>query len=282
MLLPLLRRLRSWIRQPSWRQRIRYASVARDCDDVPKVPGAGELAVWQGAHVQLMHNGVRVFAGGYHGAPMIEIIRRLRGHHEAQEERVFHEVLSHLPANATMIEVGCFWAYYSLWFSHDRPERRNFLTEPVAWKRRLAELNFALNEKSITVDPYYISTPQATLVQTTGADDTALRGAQPITLDAYLELKAIDRLAILHADIQGAELALLQGGAQALQAHRIDYLFLSTHGGQHAPCVALLEAAGYRLISQHTPDESFSVDGLIVAAGRHAPFQEPITIGLKH
>jgi FkbM family methyltransferase len=277
----LISRLRSLFGQPSWGRRVRLATASHDCDDLPKVPGAGELTTWQGAPVQLMHNGVRVFAGGYHGAPMIEIIRRLRGHHEAQEERVFHEVVSRLPANATMLEVGCFWAYYSLWFSHGQTGRQNFLTEPVAWKRRLAELNFALNEKSITVDPYYISTPQATLAQTTGADDTALRGAQPITLDTYLELKAIDRLAILHADIQGAELALLQGGTQALQAHRIDYLFLSTHGGQHAPCVALLEAAGYRLISQHTPDESFSVDCLIVAAGRHAPFREPITIGLK-
>lgn len=260
---------------------MRLAAAARDCDAVPKVSGAGQLTVWQGAHVQLMHNGVRVFAGGYHGAPMIEIIRRLRGHHEAQEERVFHEVLSHLPAAATMIEVGCFWAYYSLWFSHGQPERRNFLVEPVEWKRRLAELNFALNEKSIAVDPYYISTPLATLSQTTGADDTALRGAQPITLDAYLTLKAIEHVDILHADIQGAELALLQGGVRALQAHSIDYLFLSTHHGQHAPCIALLEATGYCMISQHTPDESFSVDGLIVAAGRHAPFREPIVITRK-
>lgn len=277
----LLSRLRSLFGQPSWDERVRLATAAHDCDDLPKVPGAGELTTWQGAPVQLMHNGVRVFAGGYHGAPMIEIIRRLRGHHEAQEERVFHEVVSRLPAAATMLEVGCFWAYYSLWFSHGQPGRRNFLTEPVAWKRRLAELNFALNGKTVTVDPCYVAYPEASLAQTTGAADESLRDAQPITVDDYLASKNIDRLSILHADIQGAELALLQGATRALADHRIDYCFLSTHGEQHAACVSLLEAAGYRLIAQHQPGESFSVDGLIVAAGREAPFREPITIGVR-
>jgi FkbM family methyltransferase len=276
-----LARLHALFGQPSWKQRIRLATASHDCDDLPKVPGAGELTTWQGAPVQLMHNGVRVFAGGYHGAPMIEIIRRLRGHHEAQEERVFHEVLSHLPAAATMLEVGCFWAYYSLWFSHGQPVRRNFLTEPVEWKRRLAELNFALNKKSVTVDPYYVAYPGATLAQTTGAADESLCEAQPITVDDYLALKGIDRLAILHADIQGAELALLQGAPESLADHRIDYCFLSTHGEQHTACLALLEMAGYRIIAQHQPRERFSVDGLIVAAGHQAPFREPIIIGVK-
>ena len=77
-----------------------------------------------------MHNGVKVVSGGYHGVWMAEIILRLQGHHEPQEERVFHEILQHVPARSTMLELGGFWSYYSLWFQHEIAGASNFIVEP--------------------------------------------------------------------------------------------------------------------------------------------------------
>ena len=68
----------------------------RDCDLIPKVPDAGKVISFEGKPVQIMHNGVRVVAGGYYGDWMTSIIERLQGHHEPQEEAVFHEISSML------------------------------------------------------------------------------------------------------------------------------------------------------------------------------------------
>src|ERR1700716_1792460 len=76
----------------------------RDCDLIPKVPDSGKIISSEGTPVQIMHNGVRVVAGGYYGDWMTRIIERLHGHHEPQEEVVFHEILKHLQPSATMLE----------------------------------------------------------------------------------------------------------------------------------------------------------------------------------
>src|SRR6516225_7065513 len=62
--------------------RIEMAASCRDADNIPKVEDAGAVVIENGIPVQIMHNGVRVIAGGYHGEWMMELIKRLRGHHE--------------------------------------------------------------------------------------------------------------------------------------------------------------------------------------------------------
>lgn len=59
----------------------------RDCDSIPKAKNAGSVFMEGPNGVQLMHNGVRVLAGGYHGDSMKQIIHDLKGHHEPQEEQ---------------------------------------------------------------------------------------------------------------------------------------------------------------------------------------------------
>lgn len=255
------------------------ASEPNDCDIVPKVANAGEVTYWNGAPVQIMHNGVRVYAGGYHGQNMIEIIRRMKGHHEPQEEYVFHEILKHVPDEGAMLEVGCFWAYYSLWSSHGKPGRRNFLIEPVQWKRLIGQINFILNEKEITIDPLYIADPAMSLEESTAAGPATLKGARPVSIDAYIQEKGIVHLDVLHADIQGAEKAMLEGAKQTLSQGLIDYIFISTHGDRHEECIRILQHHGYTLLATHTPQESRSADGLIVAAGPRASFKEMFSLG---
>jgi hypothetical protein len=94
-------------------ERIQIATRCRDADVLPKVADAGAVIRQpDGTAVQIMHNGVKVLAGGYYGDWMQELITRCRGHHEPQEELLFAEVLRHLPGEATMIELGGFWSFY--------------------------------------------------------------------------------------------------------------------------------------------------------------------------
>src|SRR5688572_2004784 len=130
--------------------RIALTVACRDSDAIPKVADAG--AVRDG--VQLMRNGVRVVEGGYYGEWMTEVIRRLRGHHEPQEEVAFHAVLERLATTAgpspAILELGAFWAYYSLWFLHRIPGGRAFLVEPDPAYLEIGRRNIELNDFEAT------------------------------------------------------------------------------------------------------------------------------------
>ena len=85
--------------EKSWsayeKSRIAMTVSCRDADPVPKVAGAGEIFEREGQRLQLMHEGTVVKADSYHGPWVTEIIRRLQGHHEPQEELLFHHLLAH-------------------------------------------------------------------------------------------------------------------------------------------------------------------------------------------
>ena len=44
-----------------------------------------------------------------------------------------------------MIELGSFWAYYSMWFAKTHPGGRNLMIEPDASNLQVGQRNFALN-----------------------------------------------------------------------------------------------------------------------------------------
>ena len=78
-------------------RRIGITTDCRDCDGLPRVPDAGKCLVdADGNAVQVMHNGLRVLYGRYYGNWVNEIISRLHGVHEPQEEWVFHNILPHV------------------------------------------------------------------------------------------------------------------------------------------------------------------------------------------
>jgi predicted O-methyltransferase YrrM len=101
-------------------------------------------------NVQVMHNGVSARAGGYHGAWMAEIIWRLRGHHEPQEEAIFHEIVKLMPDAPSMIELGSFWAYYSLWLLQFRPAASTIGVELNRTHLEIGRRNAALNGRTMT------------------------------------------------------------------------------------------------------------------------------------
>src|SRR6185312_10127596 len=84
-------------------ERTVITTLCRDAGGMPKVPNAGRvLCEPDGTLVQIMHNGIKVLAGGYYGPWMQDLIERCNGHHEPQEEVVFAEILRHIGASATM------------------------------------------------------------------------------------------------------------------------------------------------------------------------------------
>ena len=257
-------------------QRVELATFCHDCDDMPRVDRAGETDGNGDEAIQIMHNGLRTYCGTHYGDYNVEVIRRLRGIHEPQEERVFHEVLKRLPNDAKMIELGSFWAYYSMWFLREISNGKAVMVEPVPSALKAGQRNFELN--GFLGDFIHAAISD----QPSEAMDVELwKGftthAPTITVDSVMQSHSIKRLDILHADIQGSEIKMLSGAQQALSKKEIDWIFISTHSENiHQTCINRLRSYGYHIVAEHTLGESYSIDGLIVASSQKT--QLPISI----
>ncbi len=257
------------------RKRIEMTTSCRDTDPIPKVPGAGDVVQGpEGFAYQLMHNGLRVIAGGYDGQWMTEIIRRLRGHHEPQEELLFHTVLpiiGNTSPSPTMIEFGSYWSYYSLWFRSHYPAAYNILVEPDPNNRKVGQTNFELNGVSGEFLEAAVGLHGGT-IDFQSESDGLVRAVRTISIDGLIKERSLDRIHLLHADIQGEEFALLEGMKETVASGRLDWLFLSTHHHSisgdpltHQRCLDWLRANDAFIVCEHAVSESFSGDGLIVA-----------------
>jgi len=244
------------------------AARCHDCDDIPKVAGAGEVTNRpDGTPVQMMHNGLVLLADRYCGSWMTDLIRLCHGHHEPQEERVFYEVTGRLPENATMIELGAWWAYYSLWFLQGKPQRRCIAVEPDAMNLEVGRANARLNGLAPVFVQAYVG-EASPLVAAPGP------AAVPhVTVEEIMEEHGIDSLDLLHCDAQGAEVEVLRQCAPLIRAGRVRTLFLSTHHHlishdplTHQRCLSLVQSMGGNVLAEHDVQESFSGDGFI--AGR--------------
>jgi FkbM family methyltransferase len=247
------------------RERIEVAAACHDCDVIPKIAQAGEVIRSGTDTYQVMHNGVKVYADSHYGSYNVEVIRRLRGHHEPQEERAFYEALRRIPQGGTILEVGSFWAYYSLWFLDSVPDAQAFMVEPLSSALEAGRRNFRLNDRKgnflrASIDSF--SAPESTVELWPGMSVNVER----TTIDALMERFRLSHLSVLHADIQGAEVRMLEGAKRALEKRSISWIFISTHGENiHRKCIEMLKSSGYYIVAEHTPAESYSVDGLIAA-----------------
>ncbi|NND43829.1 MAG: hypothetical protein HKN58_00800 [Xanthomonadales bacterium] len=263
------------------RRRLQWARSCRDTQDIPKVADAGEIQEHDGRRVQVMHNGLRVLAGTYQSEWMSEIITALRGHHEPQEERVFHEVLKHVRDDACMIELGAWWAYYSMWFLHGHPQRRAFLIEPIEERIETGRENFRINGLAADFTVGFLGEAHAGPGGRFTDWDGTLHDVPQVDLNSFTDDKKIDFIDILHSDIQGGEQDMLASIRPMLEQQRVGYLFVSTHLDCHEPCRELLRAVGYREIAEHSIEESFSADGLIVAQCSRVPQVPEVAISRR-
>jgi FkbM family methyltransferase len=249
------------------RRRVDEAGLCADADYIPKVPGAGSIRVdEQGNRVQLMHNGLVVLADGYYGNALTQIIERMKGHHEPQEEKVFHEVLKAVAPGSTMIELGCYWAYYSMWFQRAVDNARNFMIEPGKAPLECGRKNFELNRMRGDFTRARIGRTSSGGWQATGTG-AANAEAPTVCVRDFVRQKGIEKVALLHSDIQGFEYEMLQGCGDLIIGRQIEFVFISTHSLKiHFQCLKYVVQNGYTIIAEHNPKESYSEDGLIVGA----------------
>jgi FkbM family methyltransferase len=253
--------------------------ACRDADPVPKVPDGGVVKLEGGTRVQVMHDGSRIVADCYHGAWMTETIRRLRGHHEPQEEVVFHCLVERLRSDPSrppgvVIELGSFWSYYSIWAIRALGIEA-VLVEPDPANLEVGRVNLALNGLSGRMIHAAVGGEHGSRAQFVCESDGLQRVVPVVTVEGVLEDQHLDTVDLLMVDTQGGELDVLERSVDLLRAGTIRFAVVSTHHHSitgdpvtHQRCLEVLTEAGVHVVAEHTVGESFSGDGLIAASTR--------------
>ena len=253
--------------------RFELTASCADCAPLPKVPNSGAVFDEDGVAVQQMHDGTRVIAGGYYGEWMQSLIQRLQGHHEPQEELVFHTLLKYTRPGSLMVELGCSWAYYSNWFLGAVPQSKVVCIEPDEKRMRVGQQNIKLNHREavfhLAAAGGQFQAEQVFVRESDGASVTV-----PVWDFGKLQEEiGSDSIELLHMDAQGAELPFLQSIARTQYRGRLRFVVISTHHESisgsavtHRDCLQSLINMGAFILCEHAVDESFSGDGLIVAS----------------
>jgi hypothetical protein len=96
----------------------------------------------------------------------------------------------------------------------------------------------------------------------------AFAGTGKFEIDDFFRTRKIRKLDVLHCDIQGFEIEMLQGAPDVLTRRRVHYLFISTHSQEiHAEIVRQVGELGYRVeISSDFEVQTTSFDGFVFAS----------------
>ncbi|HEV7588593.1 MAG TPA: FkbM family methyltransferase [Longimicrobium sp.] len=181
-----------------------------------------------------------------------KLARILLGTYEPEQTRLVVETIR--PGD-TVLDVGAHVGYYTVlsavlagpagavWSFEPNPRNAGFL-------RRHAEIN---GLRRVRVEQAAVSDAEGTAHFDFGtgsgtghlANDGAIQ-VRTLRLDDFCTVHGIIPRAV-KIDVEGAELAVLEGFAATVHAAR-PVIFLSTHGPEpHARCIAWLRARGYAL-----------------------------------
>ena len=251
-----------------WQIRIDDVLSGPDNQDINRVKNAGQITNDQ----LVMHNGVLVDPLSYYSYPMLQMLIDNKGVHEPQEEKIFQEVLKSLSKEGekTMLELGAYWSFYSMWFLQNFPKTNCFMVEPEKENLFYGKINFKLNQLQGT----FI---HAGIGQKTNARNNIL------TVDEICKNRKIEFLDILHSDIQGYEYEMLLGSEKLLSENKVGYAFISTHSNElHEQCYNLLkEKYNFQLVASANLDESYSWDGILVMKSASYEGVEKVEISKK-
>jgi len=211
---------------------------------IEKVPNAGFVR----NGIVTMYNGIKVYQNCYYDS-FSDIFWLNKGIHEPQEEYIFNEIISKLDKPKVMVELGSYWAFYSLSMKAKHPECVCYCVEPSLEGLEKGKENFKLNK----YDALFFN---------------ELVGTGYLKLDDWI-LPQID---ILHCDIQGYEFEMLQGAYKLLYEQKINYIFLSLHTQDlFYSCLKSLKNFDYHIIFQVDMIDTFCEDGIIVASSPLMP-----------
>jgi hypothetical protein len=253
-------------------RRVRMTLSCRDTDPIPKVADAGEVIEQDGQLVQIMHEGTRVVADGYYGGWMTDVIRGLHGHHEPQEELLFHHLLAHVRPGSQFVELGAYWAYYTNWYLGAVPGATALCVEPESACLEVGRRNLALNGRTATFVQAFVGSR---------SERSRVGHLECLDMDAVLARVDGRPIEVLHMDVQGAELPFIESMRRAVVERKVRFIVVSTHHESvfsayqksstgstttHEDCVRALQSLGAKVFVDHNVYESFSGDGLIVAS----------------
>jgi len=252
---------------PEWKIRINDVVSCVDNKYIPRVKDAGRVQ----KNYQVMHNGIKVKKDGYYGIGITKMLIKNKGVHEPQEERVFAYILNKMHQGATIIELGAFWSFYSMWFLNEIKDGKAYLFEPDKANLAIGKLNFEANG--------FLGDFNNALI-----GDKVNLGTMPptVTIDYVMDEKGIDFIDILHSDIEGFELAMLKGATQAIKQNKIGYFVISTHSNvNHYSCLDLLKENNFIIICEADLSDTYSYDGVIVARSINYAGIDPVNISKK-
>lgn len=194
-----------------------------------------------------LHNEIKIYQSCYYD-DFSNIFLLNDGVHEPSEERAFCEVLKHIDNGSTMIELGSYWAFYSMWFLKEIKNSTVHCIEGDLNYMQSGINNFKLNKLQGIFKQGFIS-------------------KNGLNLNEYCKNNNIINLDILHSDIQGFELEMLHQISPMLDNNKIKYLFISTHSDfLHYSCINFLKSKNYRIVcSCDYERETFQFDGFILA-----------------
>ena len=219
---------------------------------IDRHPMAGHLA----DGLVTLHNGISVpiaGTGAYYGDFSMILVYN-RGVHEPLEEYIFQQLLKVLREDPVMLELGAYWAHYSMWLKRVRPGATVYLVEPETENFEAGKANFQRNGLEGEFIQEFV-------------------GHGHFAVDAFLASRGIGHLDVLHADIQQYELQMLDGAVDTLSSHAVDYVFISTHSADlHTLVHDRLAGWGYRIEASSDFDHATtSFDGLVFASSPRKP-----------
>lgn len=181
----------------------RYREIVSDPLNllIARVPQAG--FVYQNKNV-ILHNGNRVPVSGTYAYydDFSDILIINRGVHEPLEEYCFQETIKKLSVSApVMIELGGYWCHYSMWLQSHNARAKCYIVEPN-------KHNIKVGINNVKFDGY------------DGVFIQRFVNNNDFSLDSFVLENSIESVDILHSDIQGFEVQMLQGAQETLSAKK--------------------------------------------------------------
>ena len=142
--------------------------------------------------------------------------------HNDEFKRFEHIIDNIKKEQPIMIELGCFWALWSIIFRKKFPNGKTIILEGDENKLDVGISN--LNKNNIDILKYYHNT-----ISRDFSDSSFNPNVNDISLDNIIIENNITHIDLLHADIQGSEIRLIDDILILLSNRKITNIIIATH-----------------------------------------------------